>query len=471
LTAFTDAAVKLEIDELKRSQPPLRGDLAWKVSISPSATGRPTGKIYFRADYQIKESDGQLVPGIIMTTLDIQERVPDTIDKVVTASLETGIENFQDQQARQVFVVVKNISNVPMTVTGIHAWSPPDITPTVENLGPGLRLEPQQSNPFMMTLTASDAIQSGKHLLVVRVDAEWDKAGQHTKGSIVLNKDFTVSVFGESAILQATTIPSVMLLPGFLLVATLIMLVRWSWKKTILDLDFKKPEFYVIAITISLVIIAFYPQITGPLLTVLYRRPMSSRNYLQSYGFNDILLLWLGAVVLGVLIWVIGSAGFWLFQWGFNHVKAFLDKREREKQMALVPFPKDSPLITLRKIANNQGGSDLQQAHYPLGDQASSVFILPSGFPEPDKVWVAPRIRLQWRKDNDSLKDELDRLLSQPRSMRELVEKLEAWVNPLDPVIDLDWERTKGLVKSPTLVYENQIKKVAQSDPFINTSV
>jgi hypothetical protein len=244
LTAFTDAAINVEIDRPERTGAPMLGDEAWNVSLTRAMAGRPTGTIYFRADYQTQESQGRIVSSVITTSVDIQERVPATIDTVITASLKTSIETLQDQQSRQIFVVVKNISTVPITVTRITSQTLPLITATIEDIGEGYRLEPQQSNPFSMTLTAGNAVQPGKHLLVVRVDAEWEKAGQRTTGSLVLDKDFTVGVFGESAILQATAIPSVMLLPGFLLVTTLILLIKASWKTELLQLDLKKPEFW-----------------------------------------------------------------------------------------------------------------------------------------------------------------------------------------------------------------------------------
>lgn len=467
LTAFADATVDVTINAPERTRPPLRGDVVWTVTITRSNTGRPAGKVYFRADYQMKESDGQLVPGVTTAPLDIQERIPDTIDKVVTANLETALETLQDQQSRQVFVVVKNISNVPVTVTHIKVWPIPRITTAVEELGTGFRLEPQQSNPFSMTLTAGDAVQSGKHLLIVRVDIEWEKAGQRTTGSLVLDKDFTVGVFGESAILQVTTIPSVMFLPGFLFVTTLVLLVKWSWHKPLLDLDFKKPEFWFVAVTISLIAILLYPLLTGPFLSFLLRRPMSSRDYLQGYGFNDILLLWLGAVLLGLFVWVAGSTTVWLGLKGRNALVVFRAWRERTRRTALVPSEDDSPLVILRKIANNQKGFDLRQVKYPGGDASQYVFVLPSGFPEPGKIWVVPRIRLQWRKATDRFKDEFDVLKSNEQDTRTLIRTLERWLDPRDPVVELDWDRSGAHIRQPKLVEQNQTEGLVNREPFI----
>jgi len=443
LSAFSDATVDVAISDPARTGSPLRGDVAWVVAIARSDTGRPTRKVLFRADYQVRDSDGQITPGVATAALDVQERIPGAIDQVVTATLDTAIETLQDQQTRQVFIVVENISSVPVTVTAIRTWPVPRIATSTEDLGTGFRLEPQQSNPFPIQLTAGDAVQSGKHLLVVRVDVEWDKAGLHTDGSLVLNKELSVGVFGESAILQATTIPSVMLLPGFLFVTALALLINWSGRKAPLDLDlldFKKPGFWLVAITVSLIFILFYPFLTGPLISAILRRPMVARDYLQGYGFNDILMLWLGALLAALVAFVGGVALAWIWREGRGGIAAFRAWRERERRAPLVPTPDDSPLLALRKIANNQKGFDLKEVMYPKGTAPQYVFELPSGFPEPGKVWVAPRVRLRWRKDDDRLKDGFDVLNSKEHDTRTLVRTLERWLNPEDPIIELDWE-------------------------------
>jgi hypothetical protein len=290
------------------------------------------------------------------------------------------------------------------------------------------------------------------------VDAEWEKAGQRTTGSLVLDKDFTVGVFGESAILQATAIPSVMLLPGFLLVTTLILLIKASWKTGLLQLDLKKPEFWFFSITVSLVIFLLYPWLSGPLLSVLFRQPVSSRDYIQGYGFYDILLLWLGAILLGCLIWAVGSAGLWLG----------LRIRERRRE-ALVPNKDDEPFTILRKIAANRQGFDLQEVRYPRDTGTQPLFLLPSGFPEPGKVWVAPRIQLRWLKDDDDLKDEFEDLQSEPQDIQTLINTLEGWRKPPTQVIILEWDQGGGAIQGPVLVDEAQVVVLAASDTFITS--
>ena len=265
LSSFSDMEVAVQIADPVRSQPPLQGDQIWEVTLTRSGKGQPTGKVYFRAEYQQRQSDGRLLPGVASASLDVQERVPDPLEEVITAIMKTTLDTLQDNQARQVFVVVTNISHVPVTVTHIEAWPIPFVTTTVEDLDGGVRLDPQEAHPFALILTAEDQVQPGKHLLVVRVDAEWERGGRPMAGSLVLNQEFEASAFGESAILQVMGIPSLLFLPGFLFVTTLILLVGWYPKKKLLSLvlDLCKPDFLWCAVTFSLLVVVLFPWLTG----------------------------------------------------------------------------------------------------------------------------------------------------------------------------------------------------------------
>jgi hypothetical protein len=458
LSAFTAADLAIDIANPTRDRP-AQGDVAWAVTLTRTGPGSRAGKVYFQAETQALE-DGARLPGVTTATLDVQERIPKPIDQVISASLETNLDSIQDRQTRQAFVVVKNISSVPVTVTQLTAWPIPGITPTTQDVGAGYRLEPQQSRPFTLTVTAGESVQTGKQLLVVQVDAAWLMDGQRTTGSLVLNQEFQVGVFGESAILQATGIPSLMLLPGFLFLITLVLTVKWTWKKTLLELDFKKPEFWYIAVTLSLLTVWLYPALTGPFLSWLLGRPMTSHDLLQSYGFSDILLLWLGAVLIGLLAWAIGSTVLFIAIQVRQAQAAARADQERQRRLMLVPVAGDDPIVTLRKIANNQKGLDLREVRYTQDKKEQLVFELPSGYPEAGLTWVAPRIRLTWRKDDDKAKDKFEDLTGNTEDIRPLLHQLEAWQDPTDPLIELDWDKSGALIKAPEKVAENQVGDV-----------
>jgi hypothetical protein len=485
LSTFAEAAVSVAVVDPARTRQPLRGDLAWMVAITQSFTGRSTGQVYLRADYQ-KAVDGQLIPGVLATSVDVQERVPNAIDEIVTASLESTLETLQDQQSRPVFVLVKNIATVPVTVTRITAWPPSRIVAAVEDLGPGLRLAPQQTHPFSITLTAGDAVQPGKHLLVVQVDTNWEEAGQRSTGSLVLSREFQAGVFGESEILQITALPSVLFLPGFLLVITLSWLFKSAssipwWKTWVklnfdwLELDFKKPEFYYVAITVSLIAVLIYPLLTGLVLSYLLRRPFSSRDLLQGYGFTDIVWLWLGTIAIGLILWavvccILAGGGVYRQYKNWKQEKAAQQQAYEAAawRAARVPNEDDKPLDILRKIVANNQGFHLTEAKFPKGDStAQSVWVLPSGVEEPGKRWVAPRVLVSGFKGDEMNK--FDELKDSPSldSATELFGLLEQRSQSQDSVIKLGWNKVGNHVRQPTLVEQAQIDELPSSDTFI----
>jgi hypothetical protein len=476
LSSFSDMEVAVQIADPVRSQPPLQGDQIWEVTLTRPGEGQPTGKVYFRANYQLRQSDGRLLPGVVVASLDVQERVPDPIENVITAKLETTLDTLQDRQTRQAFVVVRNISDVPVTVTQITAWPMPDVTTTVEDLHGGVLLDPQQAHPIALTLTAGDSVQPGKHLLVIRADAEWKRGGRPMTGSLVLNHEFEASAFGESAILQVMGIPALLFLPGFLFVITLVLLVRWSWKTQLLglELDFKKPDFLWAAVTVSLLVVVLYPWLTGPFLSWLLRRPMTSRNLIQRYGFDDIVLLWFGAVLTGILCWVLGSSIYWLV--GFVKKKlaerrerlereekdrldeearqeqARLAEQERLRRDSLVPTVSDLPLGALKKIAANNGWLNLKALKYTKDSKEQTVFPLPcpAQYAEKGKIWVAPNIVVE--TVNDKVDRERSNLSANPEDFGALIAQLEEHEKAGVP--SLDWERSGALISGPTLVDE-----------------
>lgn len=463
LTAFTDVGVKVEIDNPTRTMAPILGDLVWALTVTRSTTGRSSGKVFLRADFQSTDGSGRLIPGVATASLDIQERLAETIDKVVTAEIQTSSDTLQDQQSRYVFLIVKNISSVPVTVTHITPQRIPKVTIKVQPLKNGVRLEPQQSNPFSMKLKAGTSVQSGKHYLVTRIDAEWEKSGQTTNGSLVLSKELSIGVFGEAALLQFTGIPSVFLLPGFLFLLTLSLLVKWSWKrtlfdtekKTLFDTDFKKPEFWGFAITISLIAMLFYSQATRPFLEGVFRRKVSP-DLLRGYGFNDILLLWLGFVLLGIGTWAIVSASYKVCRW----CRAY---QERRRSNALVPAENDLPLNILRKIANNKKTlNNVERRTYPTGDkEPQNVYLLPSGIPEEGKVWVAPKILVTLKKKDNKTRDELDKLT---QNVTENIDVLINWFNSKSAQeVTTSWDTEGVHIKKVTKVDENKTAQVTTS--------
>jgi hypothetical protein len=160
----------------------------------------------------------------------------------------------------------------------------------VIDLPPNMTLAPQQSRAVPITVTAGNAVQPGKHLLLFEIDLEQVKYGYAWTETLIATQAFTIGILGESEILTAIGVPSFLLLPGFLIVVSFRMLWTGVPPKRRLDLDPKSADFWLIAILLSLGAAFLYPLLTGWL--------GQPRNYLEGYGLRDIVNVWFGSVGL-----------------------------------------------------------------------------------------------------------------------------------------------------------------------------
>lgn len=387
---------------------PARGDLAWQVTVTRQAADLSPEPLQFRVDYDRQAADGTQTRSIKTIALAVTSRAPDPVETALKIALKSGWDTIEDTKERQVFVVATNTLQIPLTITGITVVPYPDVTSKVSGLDSGSQtLQPREARPFMITLTTANRVEPGPRLLVVTVHAAWEQAGQQATGSLVLAHPFRVGVYGESAILAATKIPSLLLLPGFLLL-TAILLLRKLFRQQPAgeqELDFTKPPFWFLGITLSLLATLVYPLFTrllaGWKVSVLGQQ-ISSRNLIQAYGFVDILLLWLGAALLGALIWALAST----IAWGWRSLQT---RREAARRKQYTPDPADDPLETLRKIARN--GKRLADLKYSsvVAGQPSPVWQLPTRYPTAGKAWIIPTMEINWLKDDRTAAAEIDR--------------------------------------------------------------
>ena len=111
-----------------------------------------------------------------------------------------------------------------------------------------------------------------------------------------------IGVLGESEFLNLLGVPSLLLLPGFLL------LITWRMLQSMLAasgaegfrLKPKEADFWAVAIALSLCFSFAYPWLTETLL------PEGRRDYLVAYGLQDLVYVYTAAIVLGLLCFIGG---------------------------------------------------------------------------------------------------------------------------------------------------------------------
>lgn len=426
-----------------------RGDVAWQITVKRQTADLPPEPLQLRVDY-IRQATDAPVQHIKTATLPITARAPDPPEQALDITLKTGWQTIEDTRKLPVLVIVTNTLQTPITINSITVVPIANITVHDPLLNQTTRtLLPRVSRPFTIELEADNRVVPGARLLVITVDAAWEQAGQKATGSVVVSQPFQVGVYGESAILSATKIPSLLLLPGFLCLTAFLLLRKLFRQTSAPELDFTKPTFWFLGITLSLLIVLAYPAVTqryDALLTRLIGRPVGAGDLVQAYGFLDIELIWLGATLLGLVAAVVLST----LTLGWRSVQtrrqARRARREAQRRAQYIPDPHDDPLETLRKIARN--GKRLADLPYSatVDGQPPPVWLLPDGFPVAGQAWIMPTIEVTMIQKNDDVAQVLNDLRDGP--MEPLISALErhaaSTATPKGPIVAANW-RTGGI--------------------------
>ena len=460
LTSFTvtDVQVPAALPKGLRLEPNDRR--AWPVRILQASQGRMTGTLDFRLDCaRLAKSDPGGVPGgreTAIVPIEIQERAPEPIEKIAELRIETTLDELDDHHPGLIFLVVKNISSVALTITGIATHQPDFMKLTVPGLTPPATLLPQASTLYSIPVSVDGKVQTGKHRVVLEVAASWTKSGRPGAGSLVAAHTVNVGVFGESALLQLVGIPSLLFLPGFLLLSTFALL--WTRvipaKKSKTDgAALSVPELTLLSITLSLLAALAYPRITAAL--------GAPRDYLYRYGLVDVFYVWLGSVTIGAVAWVgvVGGGRLWrrIVRYREDRTRA----RSEQERLRRTPATTDTPLAILDKLTLNGVAFPLKQVEVLRdGSQQRAFLILPGhGAKDSPGEWAAPPFVVRQTRTNDDgggLSAEWQKQLEDAGKLgpQQLAEALRR----ADPALEASWV-ISGPLKGPTLMTGDEIKK------------
>lgn len=210
--------------------------------------------------------------------------------------------------------------------------------------------------------------------------------------------EFDAGVLGDTALLTAVGVPSFLLLPGFLVVVVFCMLWNHVGKRERIPLDVKSPEFWSLAVLLSLTSALIYPLVW-------------KRNYLEGYNFKDIYRIWFGSAGVAVIAWGAAVLAVWIARW------------ERERAQRRCTFSSnDNPVDVLHKLELNHSGFRLDQVELTIGGEATRGLLLFKG-QAGSTTWVAPRAVVS--RPADSHVDELSRQIDDHESPGKLIALIE----------------------------------------------
>jgi hypothetical protein len=280
----------LAIDEL-----PAGGTFSKLVTIA--LTDYPTTSAW--AHVWARYQRGAKEPGAseaVTASIEVKAPAPPTGDAL---KLETkvGFASLHEGEAGKVVLMLGNGTNEKLMVEKLLAIAPADAKVTTAVVAP-LAIAPQSTVAVDFTVTAEDKINTGKRIGLIDVDATTScKVAIHR----VASYEVTLGVFGESELLTTIGVPSLLFLPGFLILTLWMLLWRFRWARVHFLAksggdDFmvaaKEPEFWLLGFTFSLVLFVLLPRIT-------------QIGYRQAYALPDIARLWYVSLGIGLGVYAV----------------------------------------------------------------------------------------------------------------------------------------------------------------------
>jgi hypothetical protein len=257
-----------------------------------------------------------------------------------------------------------------------------------------IQILPGQAIDIPYIIKAASEVVPGKYPLIATVTAKTEDGLTATARTAPL--DINVVVLGESDILKFLGIPSLLFLPGVVMLFTWRFL--WSWGKpgdqvAKYPIQVNTSDFWIIAVALSLISALLYPWLTQFLLE-------GPRNFVAAYGLLDFGLIIGFSLFVTALVFAVFRAFTEFRQW-----------QEARKIAKSIPNTGDSPLAILDKLANLKKDTLFEQVYFTGGNPAERLLVL-----EPwslNELWLVPPAELRGinRRNYVGL-DETDKLVS-----------------------------------------------------------
>jgi hypothetical protein len=384
---------------------------------------------------------------VVLSSIVVEPRPPDATQDVAQVQVETSLESLFESRPGVVYLVVTNTTDVPVKVTRVLPDKPKfvDVIPVLDQASivslasqgtsVDVTLRPREVRrlPYQVKVDPKAQSQTGKHLLLFRVELEWESLGHLRTRSLVASHEIESGALGESEILTVLGVPSFLLLPGVLIVLTVELCWRrfWPRKKDQIPTP-TTHDFWLVAITLSLIVILLVPWVSR-----LFGR---SRNILRGYSLTDIMWIWFSSVVAALPLYGLGCA-----------IRAIVNAVKRKSYYKRTFSPYDGPLNVLNKLKRAGRGLyvHVKSIEVEGEERPRTVYLLEPLSEEETEVWVAPRMAVQWGEGaTDDFKEKVSQECLQKGSLSVLLKMIKEGTSESRKYLTLKWTRV-GDVSGP----------------------
>ena len=422
---------------------PAGNSAAIQVKIKNTSDFSSPKKVYFQISYQFQSApDAAESTAIQFVPLTLN---PAAITAaVLKVSAATSGEEISETQPGDIYLSIENDSSQNAEINQIKT----DCSKCgVENPENEVSIQTDQEFPiklapydsilvhYRVILKGQSAVKPGKLLTAFNIEAYLPESKREI--SAALSQTVTLGVMGESEIVKLLGIPSLLFLPGFLMLATMILMAKVLPIKRngtqilpevfTLVSDAKNIYFWLISISLSILCVYFYPKITSGLAVIGW--VSGSRNLLVGYGLTDLFVLWVGSVLVGFLIIVI-----------IRLVFEILLQREN----ALLITGSEEVIEFLQKLAGKGESITQRLVQYKIGTAEYKGFLYTETLIGTQKDWLFPYIFIDWMDASYNKKQEIASLLDSRKkgSFKRLVWLLTEEIKK--GTVRIKWQRADG---------------------------
>jgi hypothetical protein len=339
---------------------------------------------------------------LLYRTAKIKPQAVVTGIELAKVEIKSAPETLHHERKGSLFLLVTNQYSRPITITDVQTLVPDSIKPIDLNSGhPKLpvTVHPGQAVDLGYPMEAKGAVVPGKYSFIATVDVKSDE--DNLKATVRTSpQEINIAVLGESDVLKFLGIPSLLFLPGVLMLTAWRFL--WSLDKgddavAKYRLPFNGSDFWIIAIALSLGTALIYPWLTG------WVPPYERRDFVAAYGFLDFGLILGFSLVASALVF-----GAWR---GLGSARRVI----RESKIAeTTPSTEDTPLQILEKLAKFQKDTLFEQYYVEGRDPAERLLALEPWSNETE-LWLVPPAKLKdVNQHNYQALDESDNLFTAP---------------------------------------------------------
>jgi hypothetical protein len=435
LASFSDVPVDLA------PKPPVlldalapRDQKSWLFGVTCSS-GFSAGSLHFVASGNITEG-GAAVSWIATQSVAVKLRIADTLDSVVAIDVKSTLESLTQAVNGSLIFAATNKTPQPLF---IKVAARPSASVLLDSPSPpaeGIEIPGGQTGTIPFTATARKRVSPGKQLLVF--DVQINTGGGWRK--YLITREVSVGVLGESEMLKLLGVPSLLFLPGVLVLTSFSLLWRCRvWRpaasETKLPIDEKDPGFWVISIILSAAIFAGF----------MARRP----DFLSLYGLEDIADVWLVSIGIGMGAYLLYQSG--VHGWALYRI----------------PQPGDPPLRTLRKLERRHLSMAVRRVK--LKDIEKAAFVLES-YPD-GSACVCPQMVLTWKRGaGGDVRNTVELQLTRdgkPGTVADMVDRDRNGRGGTPQIGDLAWDRSDMRNSSPHVVSKEAIERALEEPEII----